>query len=199
MSKYLTNDIVFLFLSPRQILWENRLKNDIGLEAKASIDGVHFLTTESHPFWRGNYSHKFNGPGYTYEIALGIQSGDIVNVHGPFRAARPDSRLFESDLRARLFHGERCMGDYHYRKNLPEYFVQLPADNPELGRMSADVQARHETVNERIRNFNILSHRFRHSNKGDDYVRHSAAFRAVAVIVQLEIENGSPLFVTNYR
>jgi hypothetical protein len=52
-----------------------------------------------------------------------------------------------------------------------------------------NVRARHETVNKRFKQFGCLHERFRH-----DAAKHGDVFRAVAVITQLAIENGEPLF-----
>ena len=52
---------------------------------------------------------------------------------------------------------------------------------------------RHETVSERLNNFNILSNDLRFPLK-----RHSSCFRAVVVITQLNIENGQPFFQIKY-
>jgi hypothetical protein len=48
---------------------------------------------------------------------------------------------------------------------------------------------RPETVNEQLKNHRCLEERFRHGIK-----KHSACFRAVAVLTQLAIENGDALF-----
>ena len=66
-----------------------------------------------------------------------------------------------------------------------------PVDN--LG-MQARVRSRHETINGRFKNWGILSQTYRH-----DISRHGDVFRAIAIITQLAIDNGSPLFQVNYR
>ena len=58
---------------------------------------------------------------------------------------------------------------------------------------AAVLRARHETVNSRFKNNQVLVKRFCHS-----LAFHSACFRAVAVISQLIIENGEPLFDVQY-
>jgi hypothetical protein len=47
----------------------------------------------------------------------------------------------------------------------------------------------HETFNSRLKNFHCLDDRFRH---GID--KHKICFEAICVIVQYQLENGSPLF-----
>ena len=61
-------------------------------------------------------------------------------------------------------------------------------------KIQAKVRARHETVNERFKNWGVLKDCFRHS-----FERHGLVFRAVAVITQLSLENGEPLFNVAYN
>ena len=60
--------------------------------------------------------------------------------------------------------------------------------------MKQNVRSRHETVNERFKNFQVMRY-FRHPNLVD----HSGCFRAVAVITQLDIEDGCALFDVEYK
>ena len=53
-----------------------------GTSTFVSLDGTDFRImepTEFDPKW---WSHKFNGPGLRYEVALCIRTGDIVWVNG---------------------------------------------------------------------------------------------------------------------
>ena len=54
-------------------------------------------------------------------------------------------------------------------------------------------RSRHETVNKRLKQFGILKNVYRHKLN-----KHQVVFSAVAVIVQLEIQNGMPLFHVKY-
>ena len=57
------------------------------------------------------------------------------------------------------------------------------------------VRARHETANKRLKQWGVLSQVFCH-----DLKKHSICFQAVAVLTQLLIENGEPLFqIHGYR
>ena len=58
---------------------------------------------------------------------------------------------------------------------------------------AAVARARHETVNSRFKNKQVLVKRFRHS-----LAFHSSCFRAVAVITELNIEAGESLFSVQY-
>ena len=59
--------------------------------------------------------------------------------------------------------------------------------------MKKMVASRHETVNCRLKHFKCLAGVFRQS-----FDKHGACFRAIAVITQLAIENGEPLFDVHY-
>ena len=60
--------------------------------------------------------------------------------------------------------------------------------------MKAKVASRHETINKRMKQFDCLTQPFRH---GVD--KHASCFRAVAVITQIALQNGEPLFQVEYN
>lgn len=61
--------------------------------------------------------------------------------------------------------------------------------------MKRRVRARHETINERLKNFTCLDQVFRHSSE-----KHAACFRSSAVLVQLAMEAGEEIFAaTEYN
>ena len=103
------------------------------------------------------------------------------------------------DFQRRHFLGddERVEADLGYIGEHPTYCKTpsaLYADNIEYVRMKKNVASRHETVNNRMKMFNCLTQVFRHG-----FEKHGECFRAVAVITQLAIENGEPLFPVEYN
>ncbi len=60
--------------------------------------------------------------------------------------------------------------------------------------MQGRVRGRHEMLNERLKNWGILSHFYRHN-----IMRHSNVFRACGVATQLTIKNGELLFKVEYE
>ena len=60
--------------------------------------------------------------------------------------------------------------------------------------MQQRVQNRHETVNKRFKQFGIFKQSYRH-----DIGNHGDVFRSIAVILQIALENGEPLFSCGYR
>ena len=157
-----------------------------GSSCLLSVDGTDFKIQEQTPFWSGWRSHKFNGPGLRYEVAVCIQTGFIVWANGPFAAgAFPDITIFRSKLKKLLFPWERVEADLGYRGDKS---VHGPDDHaPTFGQYIAKdkVRDRHETINKLFKEFNCLKQIFRH-----DISNHGTVFNAVAVITQLSIEMG---------
>lgn len=151
---------------------------------------------QKQPFWSGWYSHKFNGPGVRYEVAVCIRTGAIVWIHGPFPCgAWPDIKIFRHALVNMLEAGERVESDAGYIGEHPaKTCIPDPLDTPAKADMRSRVRARHETVNKRFKNFGCMKQVFRQ----EDLVWHSACFRAVAVITQLSFDAGEPVFDVDY-
>ena len=106
----------------------------------------------------------------------------------------PRHNFFGTALKYHLDEGERVQADRGYagdeRVKAPG---PLYTEDAYL-KMSKKIASRHETVNKRFKIFQCLVHRFRH-----DVVKYTICFRAIAVITQLGIENGEPLFQVNYN
>ena len=67
-------------------------------------------------------------------------------------------------------------------------------DPEELRAFKSHARAWHETFNGRLKNFEILKQTF----KSVDVEKHGMAFRAISVIVQYQMDNGSPIFELNW-
>jgi hypothetical protein len=177
-------------LSVSVIKWENRFQNDIGNVCLVSIDGTDFEIYQFGRFWTGWYSHKFKGAGLRYEVGVCIRTGLIVWIHGPFPCGRwPDLKIFRYGLKKMLTPGEKVQADGGYRGE--PNFVVTPTGEKDLGQQ---VRGRQETVNRRFKHWNILHRVFRHVLS-----KHQSAFNSVAVITELELENGQPLYSVTYE
>jgi hypothetical protein len=154
-----------------------------------TVDGTDFKIQQPIPFSKRWYSHKFNGPGLRYEVAVSINGGDIVWTNGPFPCSWHDITIFRSDLMLKLRRGEMVEADKGYRgqpdkiRTCDDYQNKKERDQKRLAR------ACHETVNGRFKKFNILKVPFRHNLS-----RHQNVFQAVVVLTQLTFENGDGLF-----
>jgi len=164
-----------------------------------TVDGTDFLIQEPFPFVKETskkwFSHKFKGPGLRYEVGICIASGDIVWFNGPFPCGEmPDLKIFRIKLKTILLPGEKVMADAGYKGDPKTCTPQDGRDSRHRKAMSR-ARARHETVNRRFKTWSCLKQVWRH-----DRSKHHLAFRAVATICQLEIENGrAPFQVTTYE
>jgi hypothetical protein len=155
-----------------------------------SIDGTDFRIYQWKPFWTGWYSHKFKGPGLGYEVGLNIMTGQIVWIHGPFPCGEwPDLNIFGVGLKALLTKGEKVIADLGYAAE-PNHIIPPTGD---MSSIAARVRGRHEHVNKRFKQFQILHRCFHH--KVD---KHQPVFCAVAVITEVCLENGEPLYQIDF-
>lgn len=145
-------------------------------------------------------SHKFEGPGVRYEVAINIRTGDIVWVMGPFPCGDwPDIVIFWFALKYMLEDGERVKADDGYVGEDPLTVKAASSavhdTDPAIRYVRGRVRRQHETVNKRFKQFKVLAERFEH-----DIEFHGECFRARAVMTQLSINNGHPLFsVEEYK
>lgn len=166
--------------------WSNRIHGKSFRGCLASVDGTDVRIREPQTFDPKWYSHKFHGPGVRYEIGISINTADIVWLSGPYPCGSyPDISIFNQGMVKGLFQNERVVADNGYKSKRCLRSSQL--------RTHRDIQkhkrirARHESMNGRLKKFNILNVPFRHSLS-----KHNMVFFAIANIVQLEIEmNGN--------
>ena len=100
--------------------------SDNGSDCLVSVDGVDFEIEEPYPYHREVskiwFSHKFKGPGLRYEVAVCIQTGDIVKIEGPYCPGDwNDAMIFADSTIPLLDEGERVEADGGYHHHDPEY------------------------------------------------------------------------------
>ena len=159
---------------------------------RMTVDGTDFRINEPYPFNPMWYSHKFSGPGVRYKVVVGLREEGILWVNGPFPCGGwPDLRIARAGLVHVLQPGERVIADSGYRGD--DHFLTPTGLNDQFSRVTAVFRARHESVNGRLKTFNVLSCTFRH---GLD--KHKICFLAVVNMVQISIITDSPLFVPTF-
>ena len=90
--------------------------NSRGKTCLVSVDGTDCPINDPKPFNSKWYSHKFKRAGVRYEVAVCIQTGDIVWVNGPYPCGRwPDISIFRDKLKWKLAAGEKVEADRGYR------------------------------------------------------------------------------------
>ena len=152
-----------------------------------SVDGTDCPVFEPWPFSPKMYSHKMNGPGVKYEVAVCLKTGHIVWINGPFVGSVNDSTIFKEGLGTLLYDEEAVEVDRGY---LGDGRMKLPSmgkDSKER-KMKSNARAQHEAVNGRLKHFNVLTTHFRHMkpNREGMMKKHGLCFTAVAVITQLK-------------
>jgi hypothetical protein len=152
-----------------QILWENRKIGDKGRDCLIDYDGVDFITTRQGKIPKAFYSHKHNGPGLRYSVGTCIETGDIVHIDGPHPPGDwNDLTIFRVYLKPWLDVGERINADAGYSGDDPECVVSQGGirymETPGRKMARGLLRKRHETVNERLKQFHVLSGRFSHDN-----------------------------------
>ena len=164
-----------------------------------SVDGTNFRIPQKGQAKKGNPfgSHKYAGKSaLRYELGVDIRGGNLVWIQGPYSAGKwPDIKIFNAVLANFLERYERVEADDGYRGHPNKVKCPLNDIAPaEKLAMQARVRVRHETINGRLKNWGILSQVFRH-----DICHHGEVFRACAVLTQLTIEQGEPLFSVEYE
>mmetsp|Transcript_17197 Transcript_17197/g.47090 ORF Transcript_17197/g.47090 Transcript_17197/m.47090 type:complete len:115 (-) Transcript_17197:53-397(-) len=89
--------------------------------------------------------------------------------------------------------GERVEADDGYPGEIVILRPKKDSKTPQDIEHRQRVRNRHETVNSRLKDWKCLAVRLKH-----DLQKHSAMFRAVAVICQVSLVNGEPLFEVDY-
>ena len=158
-----------------------------------TVDGVHCGVGEPfHPLFSKNpayYSHKNNQAGLGYELGVSVYENALVWLKGPSPAGKHDITTFREELKGKIPSGKRVIGDNGYKGESNVISTPNSHDPEALRRFKSRARARHESFNGRIKNFKCLDERFRHG-----IAKHHICFEAVCVIVQYQLENGSPLF-----
>jgi hypothetical protein len=163
------------------------------------VDGTDFKIVDQHD---GNYSRwksvkkGINGPAVKYEVATCIQTGKIVWIHGPFKGAVHDKVIFNHALMHKLDPGEMAEADDGYT-GLPNHIAR-PVDPRAVDSAKQMAKSlarrRHETANKRFKQWGCLSETYRHH-----IGFHQHVFNAVAVITEVILECGEPLFPVEYN
>lgn len=186
--------LLYFTCSTTKIVWEDRYEKDNGSKCLVSVDGTDFQIREPSPFNRKWFSHKMNGPGLRYEVAVCIQTGIPVWTNGPYPCGTwPDLKIARHALVDALDPGERYIADGGYRDG-NKHSVTPTGRNNFSDRQKAVVRARHETYNKRLKDWGALKQQYRHKLE-----LHTIVFRSIANILQVGIRNGEPLFQLEYN
>jgi hypothetical protein len=190
-------------LKAMKVVWPDDLDDPATELFTISIDGVDFNMNEiQHPTFNVDKkacSKKSNSCAAKYEIALAVHRPKCVHLAGPFIGGKHDLVMFrEGGLKKKLIEVRKkklakAIVDRGYRTDLDDeqglFAMPDNMDSKELKKFKTRSRLRHENFNFRIKAFGILQHKFRHG-----FEKHGFAFEAVVVIVQYQMDNGSPIY-----
>lgn len=193
-------------LCAKKIKWDKSLGKAGTSMFLFSIDCTNLKTWEKRRHYHFNvdkrlYSSKSNLAGLKYEILMNITKSKCMNIVGPRLASEHDMEVFHLEAKAKLLAtpGAFAIADGIYKpgkgrkEEVDILAIQNSNDDDQLRAFKSRVRCRHESFNGQIKNFAFLQHTFR----GTDYEKHGDYFRAICVIVQYQMDNGSPLFSVN--
>jgi hypothetical protein len=160
-----------------------------------SVDGIHCQISEIRTKPDKNLcSYKNKRPGVVYELAIAVYDSKLVWINGPFLAGTSDLDVFRmpDGLKSKIPKGKRVIADQGYRGEPQICSVRNPLDTKEVKELKGRAKARHEVFNGRLKDFAILSQRFRSTR--DSLTKHKTVFEACCVLQQYDVEDGHPLF-----
>jgi hypothetical protein len=186
-------------LKGRKIVWDSSIDDpQNGVIFCLSVDGVDFKINEKQNPERNVdrkfYSKKFNHCAAKYEIAMSVFRSKVVWISGPHPGGKHDITIFREGLKKKIPQGKKIIADKGYSTSQADedglFAIPSHLDNKELKRFKSRVRMRHETFNARLKHFESLSTgKFRHG-----FEMHKIVFESVCVIVQYQMDKGSPLF-----
>lgn len=177
------------------------------------IDTVHIRSQEFRcdpsSKW---YSHKFNGPGASFEVVSDPIEGKIRWINGPKPASTHDLTILRGGQKGKRKHWNKnslyfkmkalqqnqnvkLVGDSAYGGQPDVVTTTQDAHKPATKNLFKRMKSMQETCFKRFKDFKVLDSRFRHG-KGTDakLEKMQAAFEATAVLLQYDFENGHRLF-----
>ncbi len=182
-----------------KIVWDESLDADDTEIYGITTDGVDFPMWEAqdpeYPYDTKNMSHKFRKCGAKYIIALSTFRPKCVFIAGPFKGGKHDIDCFRaSGLMQKLKdNGKVCIADRGFRSKIASerkhFAYPEPMDSQQLNNFKSRARCRQETFNRRLKHFECLSATWTHG-----FEKHGIAMRAVAVLVQYQMDNGSPIY-----
>jgi hypothetical protein len=170
----------------------NNLPDEIFI---CSVDGIHCQISEIRTKPDKNLcSFKNKKPGVVYELAIAVYDSRLVWINGPFPAGTSDIDVFRKPggLKSKVPKGKRVIADQGYVGETEIFSLRNPLDTKEVKELKRRAKARHEVFNGRLKDFAILSQRFRSTR--DSLSKHKSVFEACCVLQQYDVEDGHPLF-----
>ena len=108
---------------------------------------------------------------------------------------KDDKILDKSALYHQLPKGKKAVADSGYEGMPEKVTITRHGQSKELKQFLGRVKNRQESMHTQLKLFNCLYHCFRHGKSTQDKMDlHKMCVESVLVIVQYDVENGSPIF-----
>jgi hypothetical protein len=186
-----------------KIVWPKKfLQSDVWV---MTVDGTHLVILEPGdsdvPKDPSYFSFKHHTAGFNYEVGVHLFESRCIWLSGPYKAGDfNDAKMFrEGGLKARLEKaGKKAIADDGYRGFPDQISTANSLDSEAVRVFKVRARQRHEIYNSKLKQFAILSERFRCKNNTNDKFtvdeKLQMCFEAVNVLVQYKMEMGEPLF-----
>lgn len=189
-------------LKAAKIVWPEMLETDIWV---LSVDGTHFVTLEPGssdvPKDPSYYSFKHHTAGFNYEIGVDLFRSKCIWMSGPHKAGEfNDAKIYATfGLHDKLKQlGKKAIADEGYRGFPSTISTHNALDTESVREFKTRARQRHEGYNGMLKNFQVLSDRFRcKTNRTEKYTaseKLQMCFEAVTVLVQYKMDMTTPLF-----
>jgi hypothetical protein len=190
-------------LKARKIVWGPDLASPTGATFFGTIDCIDCKVPEpQHPTMNVDTKYcsvKMKHAALKYELVIAVQEPKVLSISGPFKGGTHDMTVFRAQTKQKMLEMPDKMliadgiykpgqkAEHQNERNM--FSIPSSTDPPELKTFKSRARCRHESFNGRIKNFNILSECFKNALD-----KHVIAFTAVCVIMQYQMDNGSPIF-----
>jgi hypothetical protein len=187
-------------LKDKVIFWPDVLNLEDSEVQICTLDGTDFRVWEIKnaifTVDRKQFSKKFAHGALKYMLVVAVHHQKCIHIYGPCRGGESDKTMLEdSGVLNLIREGKLALVDRGYInvQNKEKLAWPNPHHTPEANNFQSRARLRHETFNGRLKFFGSLNQTFRHG-QGHLFEKHKLVLEAVAVTVQYQLDNGSPLF-----
>jgi hypothetical protein len=189
-------------LKAAKIVWPQFLATDIWV---LSVDGTHLVSlepgTSEFPKDPSYFSFKHHTAGFNYEIGIDLFRSKCIWLSGPHKAGDyNDAKIYKNfGLHDKLkLLGKKAIADDGYRGFQSTISTHNGLDSLPVREFKTRARQRHEAYNGMLKQFQVLSDRFRCKNNEKERFtapeKLQMCFEAVNVIVQFKMDLTDPLF-----
>ena len=186
-------------LQQKKIKWDDSLGDPTKSPFIGTIDDVDCKFWEKRAHHNMNidksfFSEKFNHAGLKYEIIMHLTKPQCMAVVGPVKCATHDMGVFRMKSKAKMLSlpGKMLIADSifkpgkkaEHQNEVGMFSIPCSIDPDDLRKFKSRARARHESFNGRLKFFSFLQNCYR----GTDMTKHEAAFKAICVIVQYQMD-----------